>query len=47
MAREAQTFTMSCQRHPSGLKVTIADRGLPFDPRSIRSMTLMADWTGR
>ena len=32
---EEQTFTISCQRHPSGLKVTVADKGLPFDPRSI------------
>lgn len=33
---EEQSFTISCQRHPSGLKVTIADQGLPFDPSSIK-----------
>ena len=32
---EEQTFAISCQRYPSGLKVTVADKGLPFDPRSI------------
>ena len=33
---EEQNLTISCQRHPSRLKVTIADKGMPFDPRSIQ-----------
>jgi len=33
---EEQNLTIFCQRYPSGLKVTIADKGLPFDPRSIK-----------
>lgn len=28
---------ISGQRYPSGLRVTIADRGMPFDPRSIQA----------
>jgi anti-sigma regulatory factor (Ser/Thr protein kinase) len=32
---EEQSFTVSCQRYPSGLRVTIADKGMPFDPHSI------------
>jgi anti-sigma regulatory factor (Ser/Thr protein kinase)/RimJ/RimL family protein N-acetyltransferase len=34
---EEQDFTISCQRCPSGLKVTIADKGMPFDPSSIKA----------
>jgi anti-sigma regulatory factor (Ser/Thr protein kinase)/RimJ/RimL family protein N-acetyltransferase len=32
---EEQNLTISCQRYPSGLRVTIADKGMPFDPHSI------------
>jgi serine/threonine-protein kinase RsbW len=32
---EAQAIAVSCERSPSGLLVTIADQGLPFDPGSI------------
>jgi anti-sigma regulatory factor (Ser/Thr protein kinase)/predicted N-acetyltransferase YhbS len=32
---EEQDFTIACQRYPSGLRVTIADKGMPFDPGSI------------
>jgi serine/threonine-protein kinase RsbW len=32
---EEQEVTVSCQRVPGGLKVAIADKGLPFDPRKI------------
>ncbi len=32
---EEQAFTISCQRDPSGLKITIADQGLPFDSHAI------------
>jgi anti-sigma regulatory factor (Ser/Thr protein kinase)/predicted N-acetyltransferase YhbS len=34
---EEQNLIISCQRHPSGLRVTIADKGMPFDPRSIQA----------
>lgn len=34
---EEQDFTISCQQRPSGLKVTIADKGMPFDPSSIEA----------
>jgi anti-sigma regulatory factor (Ser/Thr protein kinase)/predicted N-acetyltransferase YhbS len=34
---EEQELSISCQRFPGGLKVAIADKGLPFDPASIRS----------
>lgn len=34
---EEQDLTVSCQRFPSGLKVTVADKGMPFDPRSIKA----------
>jgi serine/threonine-protein kinase RsbW len=33
---EEQDLTISCRRYPSGLKITIADKGMPFDPRSIK-----------
>ncbi len=33
---EEQDLTISCQRYPSGLRISIADKGLPFDPRSIK-----------
>jgi anti-sigma regulatory factor (Ser/Thr protein kinase)/ribosomal protein S18 acetylase RimI-like enzyme len=33
---EEQNLTISCQRYPSGLRISIADKGLPFDPRSIK-----------
>jgi anti-sigma regulatory factor (Ser/Thr protein kinase)/RimJ/RimL family protein N-acetyltransferase len=33
---EEQDLAISCQRYPSGLKITIADKGMPFDPRSIK-----------
>jgi anti-sigma regulatory factor (Ser/Thr protein kinase)/RimJ/RimL family protein N-acetyltransferase len=32
---EEQMFTISCQRYPSGLRITIADQGLPFDSHAI------------
>lgn len=32
---EEQELTISCRRSPSGIRVAIADKGLPFDPRSI------------
>jgi anti-sigma regulatory factor (Ser/Thr protein kinase)/RimJ/RimL family protein N-acetyltransferase len=32
---EEQVFTISCQRNPSGLKITIADQGMPFDAHDI------------
>jgi anti-sigma regulatory factor (Ser/Thr protein kinase)/predicted N-acetyltransferase YhbS len=32
---EEQELAISCRRSPSGLEVTIADKGLPFDPSSI------------
>jgi serine/threonine-protein kinase RsbW len=33
---EEQDITISCRRHPSGLTVSIADKGMPFDPASIQ-----------
>jgi anti-sigma regulatory factor (Ser/Thr protein kinase)/GNAT superfamily N-acetyltransferase len=33
---EEQSLTISCQQTPSGLRITIADKGMPFDPRSIK-----------
>jgi anti-sigma regulatory factor (Ser/Thr protein kinase)/RimJ/RimL family protein N-acetyltransferase len=33
---EEQDLAIACQRHPSGMRITIADKGLPFDPRSIK-----------
>jgi serine/threonine-protein kinase RsbW len=33
---EEQDLAISCQRYPSGLRITIADKGMPFDPRSIK-----------
>jgi anti-sigma regulatory factor (Ser/Thr protein kinase)/GNAT superfamily N-acetyltransferase len=33
---EEQNLTISCQRYPSGLRIRIADKGMPFDPGSIR-----------
>jgi serine/threonine-protein kinase RsbW len=33
---EEQSLVISCQRYPSGLKITIADKGMPFDPRSVK-----------
>ncbi len=32
---EDQDFKIACQRLPGGLRVTVADMGLPFDPGSI------------
>jgi anti-sigma regulatory factor (Ser/Thr protein kinase)/RimJ/RimL family protein N-acetyltransferase len=32
---EEQELIISCRRSPSGLEVTVADKGLPFDPGSI------------
>jgi anti-sigma regulatory factor (Ser/Thr protein kinase)/predicted N-acetyltransferase YhbS len=32
---EEQSLSISCQRYPSGLRVTIADKGMPFDPGTI------------
>jgi serine/threonine-protein kinase RsbW len=32
---EAQDITITCRRQPGGLMVSIADRGLPFDPGTI------------
>jgi anti-sigma regulatory factor (Ser/Thr protein kinase)/predicted N-acetyltransferase YhbS len=32
---EEQSLSISCQRYPSGLRITIADKGMPFDPCSI------------
>jgi serine/threonine-protein kinase RsbW len=32
---EAQDLTISCQTSPTGLLITVADQGSPFDPRSI------------
>ena len=34
---EEQNFSISFERYPSGLRVTIADKGMPFDPRSIQT----------
>jgi len=34
---EEQDLTISCRRDPSGLHITIADKGLPFDPASIQA----------
>jgi serine/threonine-protein kinase RsbW len=34
---EEQNLTITCQRFPSGLRVTISDKGMPFDPRSIQA----------
>jgi len=34
---EEQNFSISFERYPSGLRVTIADKGMPFDPRSIQA----------
>jgi anti-sigma regulatory factor (Ser/Thr protein kinase)/RimJ/RimL family protein N-acetyltransferase len=34
---EEQTLTISCQQFPSGLRVTISDKGMPFDPGSIQA----------
>jgi len=34
---EEQSLTISCQRFPSGLRVTISDKGMPFDPYSIQA----------
>ncbi len=34
---EEQELSISCQRLPGGLKVAIADKGLPFDPASIKA----------
>jgi serine/threonine-protein kinase RsbW len=34
---EEQNLTISCQRFLSGLRVTISDKGMPFDPRSIQA----------
>jgi anti-sigma regulatory factor (Ser/Thr protein kinase)/RimJ/RimL family protein N-acetyltransferase len=34
---EDQNLTISCQQFPSGLRVTISDKGMPFDPRSIQA----------
>jgi anti-sigma regulatory factor (Ser/Thr protein kinase)/RimJ/RimL family protein N-acetyltransferase len=33
---EEQDLAIFCQRYPSGLKITIADKGMPFDPRAIK-----------
>ena len=33
---EEQDLAISCQRYPGGLRISIADKGLPFDPRSIK-----------
>jgi anti-sigma regulatory factor (Ser/Thr protein kinase)/RimJ/RimL family protein N-acetyltransferase len=33
---EQQDFTISCEYYPSGLRVTVADKGMPFDARSIK-----------
>lgn len=33
---EAQDLVISCQRAPSGLRIRIADKGMPFDPLSIK-----------
>jgi serine/threonine-protein kinase RsbW len=34
---EAQDLVITCQRYPSGLRISIADKGLPFDPQSIKA----------